>query len=292
MKGSFDDRLFDPLIQPGQYRLAAIIERSQLTPKSNDELVSLCQNRLWPLLQQREFSNLRMIGPCLAAPRDSATPQNQSDFFQYLSRLGGDAVCGWIVSSLPAAGLADHLAQANSVLAPDGQRYLLRYHTEKALRTLYGRMDLPDISEWVAPILNWWVPTPHAERVAWGCLKGHNRPAVRRVNGLKLDQACWDALAEDPLSHRLAEQLKQSMAVAGLPERCHVVRLGLAQKYLAQARQAGFVHQADLITYVTIKTLEGNQLTSTPAWQAAIDSALSQSQALSESLQRHLNRQP
>ncbi|WP_288376359.1 DUF4123 domain-containing protein [uncultured Pseudomonas sp.] len=290
MKDLFVEKLLRPLRQAEGYRLSAVLELSQL---STEQLESLAQREhgiLCPLMQQDELSNLRPFGTGLYAANTDANLQNQSDLFWQLSEFAADAICGWIISSLPTAALATHLAQANTVRAPDGQRYLLRYHTEQCLRVLHARKDLPKIVEWFAPIHSWWVPYPDANEETWCCLMGGDRSATEELNDLTLDPACWEALAGDPLEHRLADQLKSSLAASGQAKQCHSVRLGRVRKYLAAAREAGFIEQQDLITYVTYSELLGDRLTLDPIWQAAMKESLEQRQPFAHRLQTHLHR--
>ncbi|MBJ9978459.1 DUF4123 domain-containing protein [Pseudomonas sp. S75] len=288
MRNLFTERLLSPLRQAEHYRLSAVLELSQLSAEQLESLGQREHGTLYPLMQQYELNNLRQIGAALYNVNTS-TLQGQSDFFWELSDCAADALCGWIISSLPTAALAAHLAQANTVRAPDGQRYLLRYHTEQCLRVLHARTDLPGITEWFAPIHSWWVPYPDANEETWCCVMGGGTSESVEVNGLALDPACWEALAADPLEHRLADQLKGSLKASRQTAHRHSVRLGRVRKYLAAAREAGFVEQQDLITYVTSLALLGDGLTVDPRWQAAIDESLEQGQPLAQHLHTHLN---
>ncbi|WP_367599534.1 DUF4123 domain-containing protein [Pseudomonas fulva] len=290
MTNTLFEKLFLPLRKTAGYQLCAVLELSSLGPEPLKRLVQREQRLLHPLMQQEEFSNVRQCGIGLYAVNGKATVQSQSDLFWQLNELAPDAICGWIVSALPSADLATHLAQANTVLAPDGQRYLLRYHTEQCLRVLHGRKDLPGLVEWFAPIHSWWVPYPDANEEIWGCLKGGDRPATQALRDLTLDLACWEALAVDPLEHRLADQLKTSLTASGQAKQCHSVRLGRVRKYLKAARDAGFIEQQDLITYVTHFALLGDRLTLEPIWQTAVKESLEQSLPLAQRLQTHLHR--
>lgn len=289
MKDLFVEKLLRPLRQAEHYRLSAVLELSRLSTGQVESLVKRERGILCPLMQQDELSNVRQFGTGLYAATTNTTLQGQSDFFWELSEFATDAICGWIISALPAAALATHLAQANTVLAPDGQRYLLRYHTEQCLRVLRARKDLPGIVEWFAPIHSWWVPYPDADEEIWCCLMGGDRSATDELKNLTLDHACWEALAGDPLEHQLANQLKSSLTASGQPEQCHGVRLGRVRKYLAAARETGFIEQQDLITYVTYSALLGDRLTLDPIWQAAMKESLEQRLPLAQRLETHLH---
>ncbi|WP_373876228.1 hypothetical protein, partial [Pseudomonas mosselii] len=82
-----------------------------------------------------------------------------------------------------------------------------------------------------------------------------------------------------------------ALRTSGKPEQCHVVRLGLAQRLLAFARESGLVRQEDQIAYVIFMALLGEGLTSDPVWQAAINDALDKQTSLVESVQIHLHEQ-
>lgn len=290
MKDNFFEQLFLPLRQAEHYRICAVLELSKLSTEQWESLVQQEHRILCPLMQQDEFSNLRRCGTGLYAVTANITLQSQSDLFWQLRSFAADAIRGWIVSSLPTAALAKHLAQANVVLAPDGQRYLMRYHTEHCLRVLHARTDLPDIVEWFAPIHSWWVPYPDVNEEMWGCLMGGDRHPTRAFKNITLDAACWEALAGDPLEHRLADQLESSLTESGQANQSHSVRLGRVRKYLATAREAGFIEQQDLITYVTYLALLGDRLTLDPIWQAAIEEALEQRLPLAQRLETQLHR--
>ncbi|WP_081311680.1 hypothetical protein [Pseudomonas putida] len=84
--------------------------------------------------------------------------------------------------------------------------------------------------------------------------------------------------------------MKSSLTASGQPKQCHSVRLGRVRKYLAAAREAGFIEQQDLITYVTYLALLGDRLTLDPIWQAAMKESLEQRQPFAQRLQTHLHR--
>lgn len=288
MSNDVETEILLPLRESNRYQLAAILELSQLDAEQLEALAQFENRACWSLMQQNELSNLRRFGPAVHAPTVSLTPQGQSDFFWQVTQFARHAICGWIVSSLQGAELARHLAQANSILAPDGKRYLLRYHIQQCLKVLSSRVDLPDLHEWFAPIHSWWVPYPDAETETWLRLSGYDRPPARALDGLALDQACWQALKADSLSYRLADQLGRALATSGKPAQCHGIRLGMAEKHLALARQAGFVEQHDLLTYASCMALQGERLVPDPVWHSAVKQALATRQPLIELLQAHL----
>jgi hypothetical protein len=291
MSSPFETDLFEPLHQSNAYRLTGLVEMARLSEAERDKLVTYFKARGWPLLQQPQFANLQALGPWLFSSRPSSVVSGQGDFFHTLKQLAGDAVCGWLVSALPPAALATHLSQANIIAGPNGSHYMLRYYTGSALPALHARCDLPGIPEWLAPIHSWWVPVPHPRHEIWKRFAGYDRPDYQRRVPIVLDPACWAALAGDPLGYRLADQLKAPLAAAGRQANCHGTRLGLAQQYLAEARQLGLTNQDDLCDYVKLMALNGDALRDTPAWQQALRDARDQKRPLAEAVQVHL-REP
>ncbi|HTV85406.1 MAG TPA: DUF4123 domain-containing protein [Dyella sp.] len=262
--------------------LAGIVEMARLEPTQRDELLARYDAHAWPLLSQPEFDNLRMIGPWLFGPGAYTSLQGQYDFHHALNRQAGDAVCGWITSELSPAKLASHLCQANIAHAPDGECYLLRYHTEAALPVLDARRNQPGPRALFAPITSWWHPLPHVSRKAWAAIRGERIAHTPAMSPITLDDDTWHALAGDPLAYTLADQLKP--AFAQQPDKdCYGVRLGTVQHYLAQAREQGLIRPGDLNDYVTLTVLAGGALTTNAHWQAAIDEAKNGGRPLSQS---------
>lgn len=277
--------IIDELRESPAYRLAGLVEMSRLEPAERSALRETHRGNAWPLLQQPELANLREIGPWLFGTKPDADLQGQSDFYSALGRTAGDALCGWIVSALPPARLAEHLSKAAVVEGPDDASYMLRYHTEHALPILHARHDLPGIAEWLAPIRSWWVALADPQHRAWRRLSGYDKPEHLHVPPIRIDQDCWDMLAGDPLLYRLADQLKAPLQAVGAKENCQSTRLGLVRQYLEQARQHGLTRQADLVDYVTLMALQGPALHNTPAWQQALSDALNHGRPLAEALQ-------
>lgn len=286
MSASFARELFRTLQEVEGYQLNGIVEMARLPAAERETVKEAFEQQGWPLLQQAQFSNLREIGPWLFSPRPGAPLAGQHEFFGNLNRIAGDAVCGWIISGLSPSELALHLSHANIVRAPDGDSYLLRYHTEHTLMCLHTRRDLPGVAQWLAPIKDWWFPAANPSCKTWQRLPGYDhRPLVPAIS-IELDQACWEALAGDPLSHCLAGQLQASLNAAG-HESCHGVRLGLVQQHLAKARELGLTGQMDLIDYVTCMVFEGDALGKLPAWQEALRQARTEGRRLLDAFKAH-----
>lgn len=284
MSNPFLTAVLNTLRESGRYRLSAIIEMAALAPTDRDRLREAYAQRSWPLLHQAQFSNLRDLGPWLFAARPGAELSGQYDFQCTLERSAGDAVCGWIVSAMPPAQLARHLAQANTVIGTDGHPYLLRYHTTFALRALQARRELPGINEWLTPIRHWWVPIASANKRLWSQVSGYDRPEAIDVPPLELDQACWEALAGEPLSHYLAELLGR----AEVGDHCHGTRLGLVEHFLGRAREAGLSQRDDLIHYVLMMTQDAARLGNGSGWEQALAATRDQALPLSIAVKTHL----
>ncbi|MNT11932.1 hypothetical protein D3C72_1468390 [compost metagenome] len=284
MTASFAQDLINPLRKSPSHRLTAIVEMARLPVPARQPLLDGHAHTAWPLLNQPCFSNLREMGPWLFAAEPDADLQRQYDFHRTLTDKAGDALCGWLISALPPAGLAAHLAQATTARGPDGHTYMLRFHTELAFPVLHARHDLPGIGHLLAPVQSWWVTEPHPERKAWRHYPGYDQPRHAGVPLIQFDQACWDALAGDPLSYRLAEQLREPLTAAGMEENCHGTRLGLVGSLLREARAGGLTRPGDLADYVTLLALHGRKLRGIAAWQEALAEARNDGQPLAQAL--------
>ncbi|MFP3994816.1 DUF4123 domain-containing protein [Pseudomonas capeferrum] len=288
MPSPFVRALVEVLRTSDRYRLSAIVEMADLSPQIREELTEYYSGRCWPLLQQAQFSNLRAVGPWLFGSRPGSDVSAQYDFQWQLEQGAVGAVCGWIVSALPPGLLARHLSQANIVTGADGQAYLMRYHTAAALGVLAAHRQLPGVSEWLAPIYHWWAPVADPHKTLWLKIAGGNQAPPAHITPITLDDNCWAALAGDPLSYQLAEVLKGEQSCPTLAAACHGTRVGLIQHYLDQAREQGLDREEDLITYVLMTACDGEQLSTSPAWQEAIAATREQRTALIDNVQQYL----
>lgn len=284
----FIHALVNVLEQSDRYRLSAIVEMADLAPATRDELTTYYTARSWPLLQQAQFSNLRAIGPWLIGSRPGSGVPAQYDFQWQLEQSALGGVRGWIISALPPEQLAQHLSQANIVTGADGQPYLLRYHTTAALRALDTHRHLPGVSEWLAPIHSWWVPVANLHQKTWLRIAGADQLQTTKPSSITLDEACWAALAGDPLSYLIAERLKHEQPSPTLAANCHGTRLGMIQHFLAQAREQGLCRQDDLITYVVMMARYGDQLGKSSAWLDALAATRDQQSPLTDNVQTYL----
>lgn len=288
MMSPFINAVVTALRESPRYRLSAIIEMARLSSAARGKLKEHYAERCWPLLQQEQFANLRDVGPWLFGARPGSEVSGQYDFLCNLGEAAGPEICGWITSALPPEQLARHLSHASMVSGTDGHPYMLRYHTPSAMRVLSARRDLPGITDFLAPIQYWWVPVVHPQTPRWCSIPGYDRPDADRPIILALDEACWEALAGDPLSHRIAEILKHEPSSPGLPEHGHSERLGLIQYYLNEGREQGLSREDDLITYVSLLARYGEKTTNTPGWPAALADACDNRSSFADGVQNHM----
>lgn len=275
-----------------RYRLTGIVEISRLSERDRSELLRRIKEYALPLLQQPEFANLQALGPRLITPAPDYGLDGQWGNYWDVEHYGKEGICAWIVSSMPPPELLVHLSQANRTVAPDGNSYLLRWHIARSLQALHARRDLPAVREWLAPIHKIWLPVPDPGRERWVCLEGEDRAPISQGNAFELDSACWQALTGDPLEYTLADAIGTAMAAAGMTGQCHTIRLGIARAHLRAARKAGLSRQQDLISYVTMMTLNGDALAESAAWTQAVAEASELKRPLADALQAPLSCQP
>lgn len=284
----FAENLVNQLRQDPNLRLTAIVEMARLTPPDRQRLVEHFAQAAYPILHQDCFSNIRDIGPWLLSSGERVSLQGQFDFHCTVGEMAGDAQCGWLVSTLEPSRLAHHLGQANIARGPEGNACLLRFYTEQAFPVLYARRDLQGIAQLLAPIRSWWVMTPHPDHGAWRQYPGNDRPEHSGISSLQLDQACWQALAGNPLAYRLANLLQETLAAAK-PKQCLGTRLSHVRTLLAEAQKNGLSRPEDLSDYVIFLTRHGHALRDKPAWQAILADVRDNGQSLAQALKRRLS---
>lgn len=281
MNTEFADLLIADIRQSATCTMTGLVEMARMEPDQRAELLASYEENAWPLLSQPEFENLRDLGPWLFGPGIHTSLRGQYEFHHALTKQAGDAVCGWLTSELPPSELANHLSQANIVHAPDGEQYLLRYHTEAALPILYARRNQPALRALFAPLTSWWHPLPHLSRKAWTVLSGERVAHSIALPPITLDDSTWKALAGDPVAYALADQLKPVFAKQ--PETdCYGIRLGTVQHHLKLARERGLSRNGDLSDYVTFMLQVGERLADDTRWQAAIGEAKDGGRPLSQ----------
>lgn len=283
----FFESVVNELRRRPDHGLTTIIEMARLKADVRSQLVERFSG--WPLLLQRELENLREIGPWLFAPSAQNALQGQYDFLCNATDIAGDAICGWLSSAMSPPQLAEHLGHATTAKGPDGVTYLLRFHTEQAFPVLHARQDLPGIADWLAPVRSWWVVFPHQVRKSWKHFSGQGLATSCRSPAIELDQPCWEALAGDPLTYRLAEQLRIPLERKGEHENCHGTRIGLVHNLLAEADRIGLSRQDDRIDYVTLMALQGKALAGSAAWNDALQAAQTLREPLAQALQMRIH---
>lgn len=285
----FAEQLMDQLHEAANLRLTAIVEMARVPLPARQRLIERFAQTAYPILHQHCFANLRDIGPWLFSSGEHLSLDSQYDFHCTLVEIAGDVPCAWLVSALEPSRLANHLGQAATVRGPDGASYLLRFYSEQVFPVLHARHDLPGISELLAPIRSWWALEPHDERNAWRHYEGYGRPDHCGVPPIRLDQACWDALTENPLCFQLSDLLRQALA-PGTTEDGHGIRLARVRRLLVEARECGLHRPADQKDYVIFLTRHGPDLRTNAAWQAALTDARDDAHPLAQALKRRLSQ--
>lgn len=286
----FAEKLVIQLHEASNLRLTAIVEMARVPLPARQRLIERFSQAAYPILHQPCFANLRDIGPWLFSSGKYLSVDSQYVFHCPLVEIAGDVPCAWLLSALDPPRLAEHLGQAATVRAPDGDSYLLRFYSEHAFPVLHARSDLPGISELLAPIHSWWALEPHHQHNSWHHYAGHNRPDQYGVPAIRLDQACWDALTGDPLRFQLSGLLRRELS----PENASSsqgVRLARVDRLLAEARESGLHRPADQKDYVIFMTRHGPELRASPAWQAALRDVRDDTRTLAQALTQRLFQQ-
>lgn len=278
------DSIFRYLRQSDRYRLTALVELSTVSGLEDHFFWKAYSEHTYPLLLQPEFANLRDTGPHLFSVKPDASPNYQYGFHNALSKVIGNSITCWIISKIQAPELAEHLSQACTLLAPDGDDYLLRFHTPKALCTLHTHRYLPSISNWLKPIHSLWLPFEDQ----WSALPGGNGEALRTGVPFMLNEACWAELTGEPLMFRLADTLAQAMSSG--PK-----RLGLRGEHIwevlrlkGEAERSGLTRLNDIVDYITLTVLKGSELSRSAAWKDSLADALAHKAPLAQALRSRL----
>lgn len=274
------------LQQSDSYRLTALVEPSVVSVAEDDFYWKAYSEYTYPLLVQPEFANLRDTGPHLFSAKPQASINQQYGFHNCLSQLIGDAITGWIISKMPAPDLAQHLSQACTVLAPDGDDYLLRFHTPTALCTLHTHRYLPSVSNWLQPLHSVWVRFEDQ----WSALPGGNGTAPKTGAPFMLNEACWAELKSEPLLFRLADTLEQ--ALGNCPERRHSrgMRIWEVCRLKCEAERSGLTRLNDIVDYITLTVLRGPELSRSAAWTDSLAEARDHKAPLGQALRARLQR--
>lgn len=284
----FAEKLMDQLYEAPNLRLTAIVEMAGVPFPVRERLMERFAQETWPILHQECFANLRDIGPWLFSSGEYLSLDSQYDFYYSLIKLAPDAPCAWLVSSLETSRLARHLGHSATARAPDGNTHLLRFYRELAFPQLYARQDLPGITDLLAPIKSWWALATDRERQVWRHYGCHDQPEHCAVPMIRLDQACWDALAGNPLGYPLCDLLAEELAF-GNPGSCHGTRLAKVHQLLAEAQEDGLSQLADQKDYVVFLARHGQSLRASPAWKAALADARDNAVPLAQAFERHLS---
>lgn len=283
----FAEKLVIQLHEAPSLRLTAIVEMARVPVPVRERLIERFSKAAYPILSQQYFANLQDIGPWLFSSGEFLSVDSQYDFHCTLVEIAGDVPCAWLLSALEPSRLANHLGQAATARAPDGNTYLLRFYSEHAFPVLHARHDLPGIAELMAPIHSWWALESDDQGNSWRHYGGHNRPDHYGIPRVQLDQACWDALTENPLCFQLSDLLREELA-PGNAANGYGIRLARVRRLLVEARESGLHRPADQKDYVIFMTRHGPDLRASPAWQAALAEARDGAQPLAQALKRRL----
>lgn len=269
-------RLNIDLVEYPLSHLVMLIEGGLLCAEDRKRLHDNAHISLHSLLPQPEFDNLREHGPTLVAWQACS-----GDGLAALSPLYGmgqhqlrDVLCGWLVSACPPESLAKHLAQANRIIAPDGDAYLFRYHAAAALHTLSDRNDAW-AQAFFSPLVTWWwrTPSPQDQRAAWRGHRGHARPQPEALPPLRPDDHLWRALVGgDRESYALLHNLER-LTPAPFATECPGERLSKVTHLLEQARAHGLKRKLDRADYVLWCLTNPSPPERLPHWPNALSAA-------------------
>ncbi|MBU8976077.1 DUF4123 domain-containing protein [Lysobacter sp. MMG2] len=280
-------RLNVDLVEHPQSRPALLIEAGVLSPPQCEQLHANPKVSLHPLLTQPEYTNLREHGPMLVAW--DARGGDNLDELEALNSLARHALqpalCGWLVSTCPPEQLAQHLAQANRMMGPDGDDYLLRYHVPHVLDAL-SRRDVAWSQAFFAPLVVWWwrVPSPQDNRAAWRSHRGLARPQPVTLPPLHPDPALWSALLGDDLEAHLILHSLEQFTPSVFAVDCPGERLSQVAHLLSQVSVHGLTREEDRFDYVLWCLTQPAAPERLPRWPQALAAAQAGGARLAQTL--------
>lgn len=280
-------RLNVDLVEHPQSRLTLLIEPGLLSPTQREQLQANSKVSLHPLLVQPEFDNLREHGPALVAWQGPG--RDTLDDLEPLDSLAQHelqpALSGWLVSACPPQQLVQHLAQANRMMGPDGDDYLLRYHVPHVLDALSRRDDAWS-QAFFAPLVVWWwrVPSPQDNRAAWRSHRGLGRPQPVALPPLHPDPALWSALLGDELETHLVLHSLEQFTPSVFAADCPGERLSQVARLLEQAGVHGLTREEDRLDYVWWCLTQPAAPERLPQWSQALADAQTGGARLAQTL--------
>lgn len=278
------DSLVKYLRQSDSYRLTALVELSTVSAGEDNFLWKTYSKHIYPLLLQPELANLRETGPHLFSANPQASLNDHYQFHNGLSRAIGGSITAWIISKMPAPELAKHLSKACTVLAPNGDDYLLRFHTPTALCTLHTHRYLPSISDWLRPLHSLWLPFEDQ----WSVLPGGNGAAAETSAPFMLNEACWTELKGEPLMFLLADALERTLSDYPARRFSRGIRIQEVCRLKCEAESSGLNSLNDIVDYITLTFLRASDLSRSAAWKDAMADAREHKAPLAQALRSRL----
>lgn len=258
----------------GQTRyLMVLIDMAGLSDAQRGRIRNDMAGRMHSLLLHPDFLALRPLGAMLVGSDDSS-PKSRDALLSIAGAYDTDIVQAWITSVLSPADLATHLSQACFALGKDGERYLLRYYDSLITPVLYRTADAAWVASVFAPVISWWFAGANIQHPQWHRIPGSANARCRPASPLVLTEALWNALAGDPLPHRLLDEFEQ-VSPDVFSTQCRGVRLAQIRSHLASANQIGLNRHDDLVAYVfTALSRPAASLQADRAWQHALQQAV------------------
>jgi len=258
----------------GQTRyLMVLIDMAGLSDAQRSRIRNDMTGRMHPLLLHPDFLALRPLGAMLVGSDDSS-PKSRDALLSIAGAYDADIVQAWITSVLRPSDLATHLSQACFALGKDGERYLLRYYDPWITPVLYRTADAAWVASVFTPVISWWFAGANIQHPQWHRIPGSANARCRPASPLVLTETLWNALAGDPLPHRLLDELEQ-VSPDAFSTQCRGVRLAQIRSHLASANQIGLNRHDDLVAYVFMALSQSaTSLQSDRAWQKALQQAV------------------
>ncbi len=270
--------------------LVAVCDMAELDDSLRNIVRERFTGKSFPLLQDPRWHALRPYSPILLTA-DSA---NEQGHYRLACGFRGelrDAVHGWIVSRVAPERLAEHLARALVAYGPDGAAHLLRYYDPAVLPVLYRRAPPHWWREFIRPIASWWFPRGDATVLRWGRVPGQVSAQGDPFSPLMIDQQLWQALAGDPLPHRLLQAVETHTPEL-LDSPCKGVRLARIESLLDKARETGLPTHDDLHDYVFLSLASGSaDLGADRNWSMALEAAVAGKGRLGDLYLTYCNQQ-
>jgi hypothetical protein len=242
--------------ESGQHRhLSALIELGNLRDNLRESLVD---RKLSGLLAYSlfgthpELAEAVPYGPMLFTHEDG--PQALLD---KLGSYNGNIISAWIVSVLPAGGLANYLSNCIVTRNPSRadsppKRHLIRYYAPEVFPTLYKLADPVWLERLLEPVVSWSHPIPGLSGEQWRYYRGAaTQPAAQSFytrNPLPMTGELWQALENDPLPYKITNVL-QAQAPGLFGSDCYGVRVAHVEMLLEEAREQGLQEEPDFLTY-------------------------------------------